>query len=201
MSNSRATVPTRPRLSKEVQDDFRRRRITDALAEECMARGYRATTITHVVSRAGSSRSTFYTYFANAEDIFLALLARVIGELEEQVDLACSQAGIVVRERVAAGLGAVLNWVSSDSPAAYALLVEAPSVSPAAFDLQLDLQARFTERFRDLAPPDSERPDSVEELLIDGVFSILRYLLVAGEAKRAPDLLASLCTFLEQPYV
>lgn len=59
-----------PVLSSEVVDEYRRRAFTDALAELCSERGYRATTIADVVARAKSIRNTAYQHFANREDIF-----------------------------------------------------------------------------------------------------------------------------------
>ena len=98
-------------------------------------------------------------------------------------------------------LAAVLEWIARDPSAAHALLVDAPSASPAALALQLGAAAGFTERLRRVFPADPARPAAVEELLIDGVASILRNLVLAGAAKRAPRLLSNLCRFLDQPYL
>jgi AcrR family transcriptional regulator len=186
-------------LSREVQDDFRRRSITGALAAECASRGYGATTIGHLCARAGCARNTIYELFSNKESIFLALLEGAIAELGERIDRACREAGPQRRERLEAALAAVLDWVALDPPAAHALLVDAPTAGDAAFALKLEMQADFTERLKRLAPLDPRRPPLVEQLLVDGTASIVCCLVVAGEAVRAPSLLPSLAVFLEQP--
>lgn len=50
-------------------------------------------------------------------------------------------------------------------------------------------------------PVSPTRPDSVEDLLVGGIVSTLRYLVLAGEAERAPSLLPGLGEFLWQPYL
>lgn len=190
----------RPVVSREFQNSFRRRRITDALAQECAERGYRATTVAHLASRARCARNTIYELFPNKEAIFLALLEDAVAELDRRVEHVCAEVGPDRHGRIEAALVAVLEWIALDPPAAHALLVDASSV-PAAHALQLHAVAGFAERLRRVAPRDPKRPAAVEELLVDGIASILRYLVLAGGAKRAPKLLTNLCSFLEQPYV
>ncbi|MBA3865823.1 MAG: hypothetical protein H0X42_05685 [Solirubrobacterales bacterium] len=50
-------------------------------------------------------------------------------------------------------------------------------------------------------PDDASRPEIIEQFLVDGVASILRHLLIAGEAGLAPTRLPSLSAFLQQPYL
>lgn len=200
MSAAAATRSGRPRLSRETQDLFRRQRIVRALAEECVERGYQATTIAHVGARVHFARNTIYAHFPNKEAIFIALLEGAEREVGERVRRACEEAGEDPRRRVQAALAAVLDWVASDPPAARALLVEAPT-SPAAFGLQLAMFADFTNQLRQARTPDPERPVCIAELLVDGVASVLRFLLIGGEAERAPSLLPNLCGVLEQPYL
>lgn len=201
MSHTRLARTERPVLSREIQDSFRRRRIAQALAEECFERGYRATTIAHVGARARFARNTIYGQFPNKEAIFITLLKGAEAELNDRVRHVCEETGEDPRRRVQAALAAVLDWVADDPPTARALLVEAPTVSPTAFGLQLAMLAGFTDQLRQVRTRDPQRPVCTEELLVDGVASILRCLLVAGEASRASSLLPGLCGVLEQPYL
>jgi AcrR family transcriptional regulator len=192
---SKAPGSRRPLLSDDVIAAFREERFTDALAAECLERGYRATTISHVVARAGTSRNTLYESFDDKEAAFLALIERVVADLERRVDLSCDMAGGDSHDRIEAGLRAALEWVCADPAAANALLVEAPAVA-AAFELRNAAALGFAERLREGAPAASPRPEFVDEMLIEGVLAILRHRVVAGEAVLAPSLLPDLFNFL-----
>ena len=54
-------------------DPFRRR-LLDGLAEAITERGYRASTVAHIVRAARTSKRTFYDRFASKEECFLELL-------------------------------------------------------------------------------------------------------------------------------
>jgi AcrR family transcriptional regulator len=47
-------------------------------------RGYRATTVAHIVEGASTARGTFYLYFRNREDAFVQMLARAIDDLHAE---------------------------------------------------------------------------------------------------------------------
>ena len=189
----------RPLLSAKVVAEFRRRAITDALAELCVEQGYRASTITDIVTRARTSRHTFYEHFDNGEQIFLALLDRGIEELLARTRVACQAAE--PPQRVEAGLGAVLAWVAEEPAPAYACFVEATCATPESFRRYLEAITEFATLLRGSVPTEVVRPASTEESLIGGIASILRYLIHDGEAQRAPELLPELTNFLRLPFI
>jgi AcrR family transcriptional regulator len=57
----------------EQSADFRRR-LLDGLAASIEARGYRESTVAHVVRHARTSKRTFYDHFASKEECFFELL-------------------------------------------------------------------------------------------------------------------------------
>jgi AcrR family transcriptional regulator len=61
-------------------------RLTEAAIVVLHDRGYHATRVDDIVRRAGTSHGTFYLYFANKEDLFLALIADVTEEMRELAD-------------------------------------------------------------------------------------------------------------------
>jgi AcrR family transcriptional regulator len=66
-------LPRRPQLS--VRDELRasqRGRLICAIADEVAENGYPATSVAHIIARAGVSRSAFYEQFTDKEDCFLA---------------------------------------------------------------------------------------------------------------------------------
>jgi AcrR family transcriptional regulator len=191
----------RPRLDRKFIVSFRRRRLMVAMAQLCVERGYRATTIAHIASQAGVARNTVYDNFPNREALFLALLEEATGELLGEVETACLGAGEEGEARFEAALAAILEWIAANPAFAWVLLVEAPCSCPAAFDHHLETTARFIELLRASVPDDIERPEVIEEMLVGGITSILRYLVHNGEAERAPELLPTLTAFADVPYL
>jgi AcrR family transcriptional regulator len=78
-------APSRPSLRKE-RADTTRRQLLDAARDVFEEKGYRATTIRAITSRASTAQGTFYLHFENKEDAFGAVLAEVWQELLSMVD-------------------------------------------------------------------------------------------------------------------
>lgn len=192
---------SRPRLDPEVHAAFKRRRITDALAELCVEQGYRATTIADIALSAGVARGTIYEHFENREQVFLAILDRTIPELFERVEAACVAAGGGSEERIEAGLAALLAWVAVEEAAAWACFVESLRATPESFRRYLDAIARFTSLLREALPSEVPLPETTAESLVGGVASILSGLIRAGQAESAPELLPQLTVFLRGPFL
>jgi AcrR family transcriptional regulator len=77
--------PQRPSLRKE-RADTTRRQLLDAAREVFEEKGYRATTIRAITSRASTAQGTFYLHFANKEDAFGQILVDVWQGLLSMVD-------------------------------------------------------------------------------------------------------------------
>jgi AcrR family transcriptional regulator len=192
-------IPERPMISAEFVADFRRRKITDVLAELCVEQGYRATTVADVVTRAQTSRNTVCQYFDSREQIFLALLVRSIGELLDRTKAACQAAE--PERRLEAGLGAVLDWVAEVPAAAWVCFVEASCATPESLRRYFMALAEFATLLRGNFPAVISRPVITEESLVGGIASILRFRIYNGEASRAPELLSELTDFLHLPFL
>jgi AcrR family transcriptional regulator len=191
----------RPQLAREVIIDFRRRHIESTLAELCVERGYRATTITTISSRARVARTTVYENFTNKEDIFLALQARAIAELSERIEAACASGPKDSGARMAAGVAALLAWVAEEPASAWVCFVESLCATPESLRRHLEAIERFTTMLSGAVPSEVPRPLTTEESLVGGVASILSGLLRSGEAKRAPELQPQLMLFLRGPFL
>jgi AcrR family transcriptional regulator len=191
----------RPMLPDEVVDGFKRRRVTDAISELSVERGYRATTIAHVARRAKVARNTIYGYFPNKEAIFLSALDEGIVELLVGIEAACAAAPAESGPQIEAGLGAVLRYVSDKPAAAWTVMVEARSATEPARDRYQGALQQFAGMLRQCAPKGASRPESIEDSLIGGVAAVLDRLLRRGEAKQAPELLPDLSAFLMAPYI
>jgi AcrR family transcriptional regulator len=189
----------RPILSADFVADFRRRAITDAMAELCVEQGYRATTMTHVVARAKTSRNTAYQHFSGREEILLALLDQSFSQLIALAEAACQAAE--PEERIEAGLSAVLTWVAEEPARAWALFVEASCATSESLRRYLEMITKFTTLLRGNVPKEVPRPATTEESLVGGIASILRFRILNGEAQRAPELLPELAAFLRMPFI
>jgi AcrR family transcriptional regulator len=61
---------------REAQKQFTRQRLLDAAVEEFSERGYSATTVDDIVSRAGATRATFYLHFKGKSELVLELMEK-----------------------------------------------------------------------------------------------------------------------------
>src|ERR1700712_4472396 len=61
---------------REAQKQFTRQRLLDSAVEEFSERGYSATTVDDIVSRAGATRATFYLHFKGKSELVLELMEK-----------------------------------------------------------------------------------------------------------------------------
>lgn len=191
--------PARPMLSPEIVAGFRRRRFGDAMAALCVERGYRATTIADVISRAHTSRNTFYEHFESKDECFLEVLERGVSELFSCADAACRSAE--PEQRVEAALAAVLGWVAEEPTLAWVCFVESACATPESLRRYVSAVTDFATLLRGNVPTEVSRPATTEESLVGGVASILRFRIQNGEAQRVPELLPELSAFLRLPFI
>jgi AcrR family transcriptional regulator len=188
-------------LSREIVLAFKRRHIEDALAELCLERGYRATTIADISRRTRVARATIYEHFENKENAFLSLLDRASQDLFDRVEAACASVGEDSEQRLEAGIGALLAWVAEEPPSAWACLVESLCATPESLRHYLKAIERFTTLLAGAVPNEVPRPATTEESLVGGVASLLSGLLRSGDAQRAPELAPQLLIFLRGPFL
>jgi AcrR family transcriptional regulator len=111
--------------------EIQRQRILRATAEVAAEHGAGEVTVAHIVERAGVSRRTFYELFGDREECFLAALDEAV-ERAAAVVLPAYEGAAGWRERIRAGLAALLRFLD-DEPGTRALLaVEALGAGPRA---------------------------------------------------------------------
>ena len=64
--------------------------LLDAARDVFAERGYQATTVGAITTRANTAHGTFYLYFRNKQDAFAAVMTSVTDELYREADLASS---------------------------------------------------------------------------------------------------------------
>jgi AcrR family transcriptional regulator len=191
----------RPVVSREFVLDYRRRRFAVALAAMCARRGFRNTTVADIVAEAGTSRNAFYELFADRDEAFMTMMELAIEDLLGRVEAGCARAGEDPRARVDGGLAGAVEWIAARPDEAHACMVDAAGATPTSMKRQLEVLSRLGEMLKEAAPNGTPRPPALEEMLVGGVHSILRRLVVEGEAARAEELLPDLSGILLAPYL
>jgi AcrR family transcriptional regulator len=195
--------PGRQRLSREFIARHQRARIVAALAEETMARGYRAVTVADIVRRAGIARNTFYDNFSSKEDCFLATQDFAVEEsLARVVEAAAEAEGW--EARTVAGLGAFLKYVSDEPALARTCIVEAFSAGDGAqerYEQSLQAFVPLLRKGRDYSDHGDDLPGTLEETIVGGIFWVVYQRIVLGEAERIESLLPDLVDFALTPYI
>ncbi len=194
-------MTARPMISPKFIAGGKRRRLIDAILELSAEQGYRATSVSDIAARAGVARKTLYDNFDGKEEIFFAALDRTISEALSCTGAACEAAEGDRLDRLEAGLGALLTYVTEHPAAARTWLIEAPSAPPPAPQRYDDSLTRFAELLREGAPPPAKRPATLAETLVGGVAWILTRQIRRGQAGQAGALLPDLAGFIRSPYL
>jgi len=195
--------PGRQQLSREFIAQHQRARIITALAEETVARGYRAITVADIVRRAGIARNTFYDNFSSKEDCFLAAQDYAVEESLRRVVEAASEVDSWPA-RVRAGLAAFLHYLASEPALARTCFVESLSAGPAAlarYEESLQSFVPLIRIGRKVSPHGDELPETLEETIIGGFFWIIYQRIILGEAEQIERFLPELVEFALAPYI
>ncbi len=195
--------PGRQQLSREFITQHQRARIIAALAEETVARGYRAVTVADIVRRAGIARNTFYENFSSKQDCFLATQDYAVEEALSRVVEAATKVESW-QERVDAGLAAFLHYVASEPALARTCIVESISAGPASLARYEESLQAFLPLFRlgrKVSKHGEELPETLEETIVGGIFWVIYQRISRGETEQIEQLLPELVEFALTPYV
>ena len=191
----------RPRsgLSRAEVVANQRGRIFKGFAAALAYHGYEDTKVTDIVELSGVSRATFYERFESKELCFDAAYEDGVEQLAAAVEEgAGGERGWA--NRLSAGLRAGLDFLAADPALAHLLFVEALAAArPARFEHEHSLE-RLAEVLR---PPAGGGEGAVSEetarMLAGGLASHLSGRILAGEAKRLPELHDPLLQYLLAP--
>ena len=166
----------------------------DAVAE----RGYAAATIAEAITGAGVSRPTFYEYFADKNDCFVATLEAIQDDL-----FACAVAAIenAPAERAAyVAVAAVLDFASMRPDLARVLMSETMGASTSALDVRdrgLDALGELIEE-RYEAADSATAPDLASRPLLGGLYRLLAVRIRVGDVPRTGELRDELFKWLSR---
>jgi AcrR family transcriptional regulator len=116
-------------MDREEVARNQRARLYGAMIESIDQRGYRATTVAHVISLAGVSRRAFYELFANKEECFLGTYDIVVASARKRMLEAWSRERGWAN-RVHAACKALLDDAAESPKGPHLVLVDALGIGP-----------------------------------------------------------------------
>lgn len=134
----------RHKLEREQVEQSQRGRLIAALVELSALHGYDSVSILDVVSRAGTSKRTFYDYFADKEDC-------LVQAFDDEAELLLERTLLRIapipdpRERIVTGVRAYVDAVVSRPDHARLFITQAMSSGPRLADRWIDSIEAFAE--------------------------------------------------------
>jgi AcrR family transcriptional regulator len=176
-----------PHLEATGRRGTQRERILGAMIEIAANEGYGESTIARVIAHAGVSRPTFYDYFADRDDCFLAALAEVEREPLDAVGRAVLEGA--PEDAVGAALEVLVELAAAE-PAKARLLMDEPLVCGIRALDSRDRRIAEIVQIVEAAHARALIPDIPLHAVIGGVERLLAAHARSGEATALADLLA-----------
>lgn len=190
-------------LPPDVVAAHQRERILAATTRLVAKRGYRGTSIDHIVKAAKVGYVAFYDLFEGKEDCFGAAFERIVAETREGLAAAISPEQ-PWPEQICAGLGALVEMIAADPGRARVGLVEIQAAGPAGFasyETAIDSAIPKLREGRAFKPDAAALSDTLEEAIVGGIAWIFHQRLVKGEAEQIEGLLGETIQIALSPYL
>ena len=152
------------RRKQEMSDQ--RGRLTEAMVWVSATHGYAAASVERVGQRAGTSRRTFYTHFANREECFIAALEQGFARLHDALAACCADQDTSVA-RLQAAAWEVICLIEDEPKLTRMCVVEALAAGPAALEARRHALDRLAALIQD--PAATGRPAIARALLGAGL--------------------------------
>jgi AcrR family transcriptional regulator len=182
-----------------------RERVLEAMVRMSAAKGYEATTVADVIEYAGVRRETFDEMFDGKEDCFLAAYDAVFDVLVAHVTAAFEAAsGEPWPEKIAAGLGALVELLAMEADIARMAMVEATAAGDDARERYRAMFARFTpflEEGRTYSGQGEELPADTARFAVGGAASMIFDEVRAGRGPELKRILPDLVFAVLMPYL
>jgi AcrR family transcriptional regulator/DNA-binding MarR family transcriptional regulator len=188
--------------TREHVAEIQRGRILAAMAEVASERGAGAASVAHVVACAGVSRRTFYDFFEDREECFLAAFELALAQAAKRVLPAWQESG-VWRERVRAALTALLVFLDEEPALARLCVVQALAAGPRALGRRGEVLRALTvavDGGREEVRRGIEPPPLAADGVIGGVLSVIHTRLLEDHEKPLVGLLGELMSMIVLPY-
>jgi AcrR family transcriptional regulator len=191
-------------LPREHVSEIQRMRILAAMAEVASERGAGSVTVAHVVARAGVSRRTFYDLFADREECFLAAFDEAVGRVGTQV-IEAYEGEASWRERIRAGLWALLVFLDEEPSTAKLCVVESLAAGPRVLERRAVVMRALVQEIdegRAAVPKRAAQPPPLTaEGVVGAVLSVIHTRLSEADPKPLSGLLGELMGVIVLPYL
>lgn len=190
-------------LERERVIGIQRARVLAAMAEAASEHGAANVTVAHVVERAGVSRRTFYELFDDRDDCLLAALEESARQAATRVVAAYQQRGRW-RDRIRAGLVALLSFLEEEPSLGRLLIVETLAAGPRALRLRNELLSHLIAAVSE-GEVEARRAAKPSQLVAEGtagaVLSVLHGRLSRDEPAGLIELAGPLMSMIVLPYL
>ena len=190
-------------LPADIVSAHQRERLLAATTELVAKRGYRGTSVDHIVKGARVGYVAFYELFEGKEDCFLAAFERIVAETREQLAVA-APVELPWPEQICAALRTLVALIAADPARARVALVEVQAAGPKAYaryEAAIDSAIAKLREGRALSAKAAELSETLEETIVGGIAWIFHQRLVRTEAKQIEGLLGEAIQIALGPYL
>ncbi len=193
-----AEPPDSPRSRRELTQ---RERIVRAAGRLVVERGFESLSIPAISTAAGTSNQTFYEYFDNKREAFLAAFdvnaAEALFATTEAFGSADEGAG-----RIGAALRAMLEHIAGNELFARFTFFDLPTAGPVALDHADEAMESFTAFLRpELAPKevDATASEVSMQAIASGCWSVIQHQLARDRSGSLPEMAPELARIILMP--
>jgi AcrR family transcriptional regulator len=190
-------------LPANIVAAHQRERLIGATIEMVAKRGYRGTSVDHIVKSARVGYVAFYELFDGKEDCFLAAFDESVAAARE-VFAELLDPEQPWQEQISTGLQIFLEMVVKEQARAKLCIVEAQaagSASLARYQAMLESVAPKLREGREFNPRASRLPDGLEVAIAGGIVWLVHQRLVADDVDDLMALLPEMLQVTLTPYV
>ncbi|HEV7399801.1 MAG TPA: TetR/AcrR family transcriptional regulator [Solirubrobacterales bacterium] len=185
-----------------MASESRRDLILAAMIRVVGRKGYKETSVADVIEETPTSRTTFYKYFDDKHDCFLAAYDMLVEQVFAEVVANCDGAQPWL-ERVETGLSTIVKLFALDPELARTAVVEVAAAGADARQRHWNAVARFTAYLdggRELAGG-RELPENISLMSAGAVSGLIFDELLAGRATQLQAMLPDLLFAMLVPYL
>src|SRR5690349_120804 len=189
-------------LAPDVVAAHQRERLFEATVELVAKRGYRNTSVDHIVKAARVGYVAFYELYEGKEECFLAAFDRIVAEATEELAEAVSDED-EWPQQIATALGCLIDLIVAHPKRARVALIEVQTAGPAAYSRYEQVIDRAIPKLREgraLSDEAAQLSQTLEEAVLGGVIWIVHQQLVLGELDDAEELLGQSIQIALSPY-
>jgi AcrR family transcriptional regulator len=185
-----------------MASESRRDLILAAMIRVVGSKGYKETSVADVIEETPTSRTTFYKYFEDKHDCFLAAYEMLVEQVFAEVVANCD-GSLPWLERVESGLETIVKLFALDPELARTAVVEVAAAGADARQLHWNAVSRFTaflEDGRELSGG-RELPENISLMSAGAVSGLIFDELLAGRAAQLQAMLPDLLFAMLVPYI